>query len=199
MSIVFSPEEKEMILSALEFTKEKIKQYHFDWANKAHQINQEEIRLSREKNEKAIMQIIEIMTNKGSKNTVTAILERLHVYKNIVSALNIYSQEMEKAIDPLLPVTEKRYKKIKNLLKNKKFSNIENNLYQKFYNGYSTTSNSNEKSLFFSYSTKDKQIIGKICKVLEDKYGFSVFRAHDDIEPSAIWREEIKKNLEDSD
>lgn len=48
--------------------------------------------------------------------------------------------------------------------------------------------------IFFSYSSVDKEIVGALKKQLEFM-GFEVFLAHDDIEPSVEWQEEIIKNL----
>ncbi|VVB86643.1 TIR domain protein [uncultured archaeon] len=52
--------------------------------------------------------------------------------------------------------------------------------------------------LFFSYSINDKKIVGLLKKDLKFM-GFDVFLAHDDIEPSVEWQEEIIKNLKDCD
>lgn len=52
--------------------------------------------------------------------------------------------------------------------------------------------------IFFSYSTKDKQIVGELKQHLE-LLGFEVFLAHEDIEPCIEWQEDIIKNLLRSD
>ena len=48
--------------------------------------------------------------------------------------------------------------------------------------------------IFFSYSTKDKHNVGLLKKDLE-LWGFEVFLAHEDINPSYKWQEEIYKNI----
>lgn len=48
--------------------------------------------------------------------------------------------------------------------------------------------------MFFSYSTKDKKIVGELKDKLE-KIGFEVFLAHEDLKPLVEWQEEIIKNL----
>lgn len=48
--------------------------------------------------------------------------------------------------------------------------------------------------IFLSYSSDDKDIIGQLKGYLEE-YGFDVFVAHEDIEPSSEWEKEIIKNL----
>jgi len=52
--------------------------------------------------------------------------------------------------------------------------------------------------VFLSYSHKDKKLAGEIKKRLEH-HGFEVFLAHEDIEPSREWQEEIIHNLKGCD
>lgn len=50
--------------------------------------------------------------------------------------------------------------------------------------------------VFLSYSSKDKNLVGELKEALESN-GFEVFLAHEDIEPSKDWQEEIIRNLEE--
>lgn len=52
--------------------------------------------------------------------------------------------------------------------------------------------------VFISYSTKDKDIVGKIKEQLEE-FGLKVFVGHDDINPSSEWVKEILRNLGNCD
>ena len=52
--------------------------------------------------------------------------------------------------------------------------------------------------LFLSYSHKDRELAGEIKENLQD-CGFEVFLAHEDIEPSSEWLEEIIRRLKDCD
>lgn len=52
--------------------------------------------------------------------------------------------------------------------------------------------------IFLSYSHKAKKLAGELKEGFE-YFDFSVFLAHEDIEPSAQWRAEIRKNLRDCD
>jgi hypothetical protein len=52
--------------------------------------------------------------------------------------------------------------------------------------------------IFFSYSTDDKNIVGRLKEQLEFQ-GFEVFLAHDDIKPSVEWQYDIIKNLKSCD
>jgi len=52
--------------------------------------------------------------------------------------------------------------------------------------------------IFFSYSTIDKEIVGKLKFYLEE-VGFEVFLAHEDISPCEEWQDEVIKNLQRCD
>jgi len=52
--------------------------------------------------------------------------------------------------------------------------------------------------VFLSYSHKDKLLAGKIKRNLK-KEGLEIFLAHEDIEPSREWQDEIIKNLKSCD
>ena len=52
--------------------------------------------------------------------------------------------------------------------------------------------------VFISYSTKDKETVGKIKRQLEN-FGLEVFVGHDDINPSSVWVKEIRENLKKCD
>jgi hypothetical protein len=52
----------------------------------------------------------------------------------------------------------------------------------------------NEKGIFVSYATEDKALAGKLKDVLE-REGLRIFLAHEDIEPTAKWRDRIISDL----
>ena len=52
--------------------------------------------------------------------------------------------------------------------------------------------------IFFSYTTVNKKIVGKLKNQLEE-IGFEVFLAHEDIDPCVEWQDEIIKNLQRCD
>ncbi len=60
------------------------------------------------------------------------------------------------------------------------------------------SSQNNTMRIFLSYSSYDKELCGRIKRELE-LYGFEVFLAHDDINPTEEWREIILQNLEGTD
>ena len=77
--------------------------------------------------------------------------------------------------------------------------------YHKDYAGYKLTTKGydewlfpngpiDEKAIFISYAEEDKVLAGKLKKCLEDA-GFRAFLAHEDIEPTAKWRDRIISDL----
>jgi len=54
-----------------------------------------------------------------------------------------------------------------------------------------------EKGIFISYATEDRNFAGKLKQFLE-KEGFRAFLAHEDIEPTAKWRDKIISDLKTS-
>lgn len=52
--------------------------------------------------------------------------------------------------------------------------------------------------IFFSYSNKDRKIVGELKNHLK-VIGFEIFLAHEDINPSLEWPDEIIKNLKECD
>lgn len=53
--------------------------------------------------------------------------------------------------------------------------------------------------LFISYSNADRELAGNIKTHLQQEYGFNVFLAHDDIQPTREWEEEILSSLSSCD
>jgi hypothetical protein len=53
------------------------------------------------------------------------------------------------------------------------------------------------KEVFISYQTDDKAVAGKIKKILSD-FGMDSFLAHEDIEISVEWQDEILKHIKNS-
>jgi hypothetical protein len=52
----------------------------------------------------------------------------------------------------------------------------------------------NPRAIFISYATEDKELAGKIKECLEE-IGYQAFLAHEDIEPTARWRDKIISDL----
>jgi TIR domain len=53
--------------------------------------------------------------------------------------------------------------------------------------------------IFLSHKYEDRVFVGRVKKILGDRYGIDAFVAHDDIDPSKRWREVIKAALASCD
>lgn len=61
------------------------------------------------------------------------------------------------------------------------------------------SSSSKSIRIFISHSSKDKIMAGILKDVLETYFGFEVFVAHDDIEPTTVWEDRILEELISTD
>lgn len=66
-------------------------------------------------------------------------------------------------------------------------------------NGELQSSSSKSIRIFISHSSLDKNVAGTIKQILETYFGFEVFVAHDDIEPTAVWTDRILEELVSTD
>lgn len=179
----YTPEESKIIKEALNFTKEKIVDYYLTWSNSAPKVSRAHIDMKREKITRIINDVIQ-RSLKEPPNMISYIRYGKHDvdYDIIRSDLYIFSPELQKAIDPKLPRKEERIRRVENVLNNKRFSNSKTDLFLEEYRGFIKDKKTMKKLLFFSYSSKDKIMVGKICNILEKEYNYNVFRAHDTIE-----------------
>lgn len=194
-----TPENEEIVLEALKFTRDIFRQYFSEWIRTTDTANIEDIERKRDSRYKIIDGVIEIITNPIPHLTPKRSSEIDNIHEWIASSLKIYAKKLEKAQDPNLPTSTLRFLRVSNLLKGERFRKYPiNNLWDKFYEGYNTVIKGKTRLLFFSYSSKDKKIVGKISKILVAKYPYSVFTAHDinSIDIDETWRGEIQRNLD---
>ena len=87
------------------------------------------------------------------------------------------------------------------MLNGARFGHILSNIWNEFYEGYKSDRINKGKLIFFSYSSKERKIVGEIIDRLESRCGYEVFRAHDkeSIDNDEDWRNKIKENLENCD
>ena len=185
-------------MKALQFTKDIIRQYHSDWARDAHPSNAEDIDRKRVWRDKRINSVIDIIENPNAQLTLRRSSEIDVIHEWIASSLKIYALELEKAQDPNLPTSILRFQRTRAILNSARFDVPLNNLWDEYYEGYNKVKKGKKRLLFFSYSSKNQGIVGKISKILEAEYNYSVFKAHDkrSIDIDEKWRAEIQHNLE---
>ena len=191
------PEEKVIIEEALKFTRIKIGEYHSDWIKNSPSVNIGEIDKEQAKYDKYINIILTLLSDPKTQNEMRRDSDWHGIDEHILSALSIYSKELEKAIDPDLSSSKRRFLIVKRLLESKRFKGGLSTVWNKYYDGFGVQDRGKNGLLFFSYSSKDRKIVGKISDSLELQFNYHVFRAHDTIKISRNWREEIKRNLDE--
>lgn len=159
--IPFPPEDSQIVIKALKFTKGKILDYHSEWIRHKPRIIHEDIDRKRSRLDEHINGILKILEDPPEEIKMRRIQELDYIHEIISSALYIYSLEYEKALDPDLPSSEMRYNKIKGLMNSARLKNSITTIFLEYYRGYSVKETSEKKLLFFSYSTRDKKAVGK--------------------------------------
>ena len=88
---------------------------------------------------------------------------------------------------------DKKIEEIKKLANSDFLKDSKTELFGKYFPDTNTNGKKN-KEVFISYSTKDKALAGELVKELEER-GIHSFLAHEDIEVTEEWRQEILKHL----
>lgn len=202
MSLPFlplTPEDEEIIIEALKFTKEIIVTYHSDWLSDSPKVIHADIDRRRATYDTVLNDALDLVEKLQIKLFRPSFLNSIN--EVIASSLNIYGKEYEKAQDPKLPSSKTKFLRITQLLNGARFGSHVSTLWNDFYEGYKSDTKKNGKLIFFSYSTKESNIIGEIADRLQSNYGYEVFRAHDkeSIDNDEDWRIKIKENLEKCD
>jgi len=204
MSLPFlplTPEDEIIVIEALKFAKQKILYYHSDWLSDSPRVLHADIDRKRANYHKAINNVLELIEKTELQNKLFRRSALTNFNELIASSLSIYAREYKKAQDPKLPSSRTKYLKISQLLNGARFGNQHSTLWDEFYIGYKSGIKKNGKLIFFSYSSKERNIIGEIADRLQSNYGYEVFRAHDreSIDNDEDWRIKIKENLEKCD
>lgn len=145
-------------------------------------------------------------TSAGADANIFNIKTKVNTIINLLSQLNGNYNEVTQENIKAIIVTGKRisrHRERTSILNSQQtfedwiaeISSLELTLPQSNGNEYST-----ERAIrvFLSYSHIDKILVGKIKKELE-VYGIEAFMAHDDIDPSEEWVEEIIRNIKECD
>jgi len=189
----FYPENSKTILKAIEYTKSVVTRHFENIKLEVEIIHHEEI--DNEKNE-TIERLNDLSifikeTTGKHKNTSSDFLRRTQ--NEIKSVLKTYlliiNNTLSKIDSPAL-LKEKMF--VEEIINRVDYEKYDGRLYVE----YIDIKYEREKHIFISYSTEDKELAGIVNKILVEKYGFKTFLAHETIEVSKYWREEILKHLE---
>ena len=135
-----TPEDEEIVLEALQFTKDKIRQYHSDWVRDAHPANAEDIDGKRARLDERINGVIDVITSPNSQLTLKRSSELDVIHEFISSSLKIYAKELEKAQDPNLPTSIHRFQRTHQILNGARFEKYLSHLWDDYYEGYNVVS-----------------------------------------------------------
>jgi len=113
----------------------------------------------------------------------------------IRSALEVYLQDTLQAKEKTgLSSFDTKIAEIRRLINLESLKNRKPDLFTKYYVPSFSMKEGKKVEVFLSYSHADRNLAGEVAKLLEEK-GIDVFLAHEDINISEEWREEILKHL----
>jgi len=117
-------------------------------------------------------------------------------FRDIIrSALEIYLRDTEEVRNRSgITTFDDRIQEIRRILSFDSLKDRNANLFEKYYKSLTRSSKGGKVEVFFSYSHEDRVMAGKIATILKGK-GFEVFLAHEDMEVSKEWREQIFEHL----
>jgi len=117
-------------------------------------------------------------------------------FRDIIrSALEIYLRDIEEVRNKSgIPTFDARIQEVRRILGLDSLKDRNANLFEKYYKPPARSSKGGKVAVFFSYSHEDRVMAGKIATILKGKE-FDVFLAHEDIEVSKEWRDQIFEHL----
>ena len=186
----FYPEITKIIMDALRFIRKKIEDYFSEQRKNTDEsfyplINTEHAN-ELDRLTKAINFLQENATGTGVFEIDT---KNYQSFINIVrSALEVYKQEMLKSkAETGLDGFEEKIQEIKRIVNLDSLQKGKTDLFSKYY----------PFKVFISYAHEDRVLAGKIANLLNEKE-IDAFLAHENIEISEEWRNEILKHLENA-
>jgi len=180
------PEERETIVKALRFVKKKIEEY---FSEKRKDMDESLYPVINTEHAKEINQLNKAK-NLLMEDTVGNLKLGVKRYQSFIdvlrSALVAYLQETLKAKSETgLNEFDQKIQEIQRVIDSDDLQRGKTDLYNKYY--YFS-------EVFFSYAHEDRVLAGKIASLLKEK-DIDVFLAHENIEISKKWRDEILKHL----
>ena len=192
----FHPETIEIIAEAFSFVKSEIERYRTEKKRAVdvahHKVIDKEIDELIERIDR-----IEGFLREKAVDTIYAMDAKSHeaVMDVIRSALEIYLQDTIEARARLgLVGFDKKIQEIQRTTSLEGLKESKTNLFEKYYEAPLSSPEGKRVEVFFSYSHEDRTLAGKIATLMTEN-GFDVFLAHEDINVSEEWREEIFKHL----
>lgn len=191
----FVPEENKIIEEALSFAKSRIKKY---WLQKRSLVDTTHHDVIDKEITKLVYSIesVEAVIKDDARSIGPMRAEDYGFIMNTIkSALGIYLQDTLNAkAESGLDAFDRKIERVRQIIDSEFLKDWKNDLFNKYSDIATASLKSEEIEIFFSYSHKDRLLAGKIASLLIEK-GISVFLAHEHIEVSKEWRDEIFEHL----
>lgn len=186
------PKTVEVLVNALKLSRSKVVEYYDRLKGSLDEPYREPLDTEMKKELEYIDNIIGFVSGDSGIGWIVDPKPYEKMYSTIRSALDIYIKDLEatkqktqsKAFDSLI-------EEAKAALTLEGLKNAKGGQFDKYY---SPPAVREKLEFFISYSTRDKEIAGKVEQLLK-KMNVDVFLAHEKIEVSAVWREEILRHL----
>ena len=192
----FDPKSSNIILKALSFAKSRIEENRTEKKKAVDKTHHDVIDKEIDEAVRSI-EFVENLLKKDFRRVDFVWAQEYEALLDIIrSALEIYLQDTLEVKDKSgLDGFDRKIAEIRHIISFASFKGRKADLYNKYFEAPATTSQGNKSEVFFSYSHKDKVLAGNIANLLKEKR-IDVFLAHENIEVSEEWREEIFKHLE---
>lgn len=193
----FYPETLKTITEALKFVQSKIEEYRVDILTTLDPIHHDVINAEMKGEIARIERIKDFLIEKGDSIYPMSATGHSEMMNVIRSSLEVYLREIMKVKSKLdLPTYDKKVIEINRIINLESLKDAKTDLYDRYYPPPATSPEGKKIEFFFSYSSDDKLLAGKIRTLLVDQKEVDVFLAHHDIPISKEWREEIFRHLE---
>jgi hypothetical protein len=187
--------DKEIMIRALKFALSKVEGYFDEQKKTVDNMHWDIIENEMKQEDGRITAVLEFLSQKDLGimwliDTSTY----ADVHSVIKSALSIYAQDLQATREQTgSNAFDESIERANSELARKEFNNAKSESFERYWSAAGREEGS-KLEFFISYSTKDKQIAGRVAKVVSD-LGADPFLAHDEVVVSNVWREEILKHL----
>lgn len=194
----FVPEENRIIEEALSFIKSRIKKY---WLQKRSVVDETHHDVINKEIGKVVHRIerVEAVIRDDTRSVGVMRADDYEAVMDIIkSALEIYLEDtLDAKAKSGLDAFDRKIQEIRKVTNSEVLKDRKTNLFNEYSDIPTTSLKGVVVEVFFSYSHKDRVLAGKIASLLTEKR-ISVFPAHEDIEVSKEWRDEIFEHLKSS-
>lgn len=192
----FFSEHIETIVEVLSFVKSMVKKYWTEKKLAVGEAHRDVVDKRIGKEIEMIEQVETFFTKKAGSMYHMRAKTHETLMDTVRSALEIYLRDtLEAKAKTGLSEFDAKIEEIRRLTRLEGLKNRKTDIYDKYYKALISSPEGGKFEVFLSYSHDDRVLAGEIAELLTGR-GINVFLAHEDIEISEEWREEIFKHLE---